>query len=178
MAPSFIDSSFTTKKEYDDWIATQPSQPQALAGSGACSACDTPLLAAGLAASGVVFGTHPPWHHVAPNGSQRVTGLKVTNSLTGEKVLFVPREGNRITWYTCGPTVYDVCHMGHARAYVTMDIIRRILEDYFSYDVFLQVNVTDIDDKIIARARRNKLLADYAASGKSFAESRPACRQN
>ena len=37
--------------------------------------------------------------------------------------------------YTCGPTVYDMCHLGHARAYRTFDIIRRIMEDYFGYDV-------------------------------------------
>jgi cysteinyl-tRNA synthetase len=46
-------------------------------------------------------------------------------------------DGQRVTWYTCGPTVYDVCHMGHARAYLTFDILRRILEDYFRYDVKL-----------------------------------------
>ena len=80
------------------------------------------------------------------------------------QVPFVPMDGQRVTWYTCGPTVYDVCHMGHARAYLTFDILRRILEDYFRYDVKLVVNVTDIDDKIIKRARCNKLLADYTAA--------------
>ena len=130
----------------------------------------TPCVAPGLAASGTPFGPHPCWHAVAPGGGQRETGLCVTNSLTGEKVPFVPRVGNRVTWYTCGPTVYDVCHMGHARAYVTMDILRRILEDHFGYEVFMQVNVTDIDDKIILRARRNKLLADYAAQSRPWAE--------
>ena len=112
-------------------------------------ACETPRLAAGLG-PGQAFGGHPCWHPVPPSG-QRVTGLRVINSLTGEKVPFVPREGNRVMWYTCGPTVYDSCHMGHARAYLTMDILRRILEDYFNYVIFMQVNVTDIDDKIILR---------------------------
>ena len=46
---------------------------------------------------------------------------------------------HQVSWYTCGPTVYDACHMGHARAYLTMDILRRLLEDYFGYEVFLQV---------------------------------------
>lgn len=90
----------------------------------------------------------------------------MVNSLTGQKELFIPRVGNRVLWYTCGPTVYDVCHMGHARAYLTMDIMRRIMEDYFAYEVFLQVNVTDIDDKIIKRARQNRLLDDYIAEGR------------
>ena len=115
-----------------------------------------------------------------------MTGLRVHNSLTSEKELFIPKEGNKVSspyisptsplhlphisptspqvsWYTCGPTVYDACHMGHARAYLTMDILRRILEDYFGYEVFMQVNVTDVDDKIIKRARVNRLLADYVA---------------
>ncbi len=53
-----------------------------------------------------------------PEQSDR--GLLVNNSLVPEKVTpFAPREGNKVTWYTCGPTVYDVAHMGHARAYLT-----------------------------------------------------------
>jgi cysteinyl-tRNA synthetase len=51
--------------------------------------------------------------------------------------------------------------MGHARAYLTFDILRRIMEDYFHFDLLYQVNITDVDDKIILRARQNKLLADY-----------------
>lgn len=62
------------------------------------------------------------------------------------------QEGNRINWYGCGPTVYDSAHMGHARTYVAFDIIRRILSDYFGYDVNMVMNITDIDDKIIARS--------------------------
>lgn len=106
-------------------------------------------------------GIHPPWHSPAQADGQRRTGLVVRNTLTGDKEEFIPRVCNRVMWYTCGPTVYDSSHMGHARAYLTMDIMRRILEDYFGYEVFLQVNVTDIDDKIIKRARQNKLLDDY-----------------
>ncbi|GHP07970.1 hypothetical protein PPROV_000671200 [Pycnococcus provasolii] len=101
---------------------------------------------------------HPAWCQPIAG---RATGLKVNNTLTGEPVPFVPRSGNAVTWYTCGPTVYDVAHMGHARAYLSFDILRRIMEDYFHYDVLFQVNITDIDDKIILRARRNKLFEDY-----------------
>jgi cysteinyl-tRNA synthetase len=52
--------------------------------------------------------------------------------------------------------------MGHARAYLTFDILRRIMEDYFGYDVTYHVNITDIDDKIILRARRNHLVEVFA----------------
>merc|ERR1719399_1741776 len=86
------------------------------------------------------------------------------NSLTGEKEEFRPAEGRKVSWYVCGPTVYDHAHLGHARAYLTFDIMRRIMEDYFGYEVFYQMNITDIDDKIILRARRNKLVADFGAA--------------
>ncbi|KAG8711525.1 hypothetical protein FRC09_020546 [Ceratobasidium sp. 395] len=79
--------------------------------------------------------------------------LKVYNSLTKSKTEFIPKKGRNVTWYNCGPTVYDSSHMGHARNYLTQDIIRRILTDYFGYDVHFVMNITDIDDKIIIRAR-------------------------
>lgn len=70
----------------------------------------------------------------------------------------IPR---KVLWYSCGPTVYDVAHMGHARSsfwlcfscrtYLSQDIIMRILRDYFNYDVQFVMNITDIDDKIIKR---------------------------
>ncbi|KIJ54675.1 hypothetical protein M422DRAFT_24582 [Sphaerobolus stellatus SS14] len=84
--------------------------------------------------------------------------LKVYNSLTRTKTPFVPQHGRNVKWYNCGPTVYDSSHMGHARNYVTQDYIRRILTDYFGYDVHFVMNITDIDDKIIQRSRRNHLL--------------------
>jgi hypothetical protein len=87
--------------------------------------------------------------------------LKLYNSLTRKKEEFVPLEGKKVTWYSCGPTVYDASHMGHARSYITFDIIFRVLRDYFGYDVHFVMNVTDIDDKIINRARQNHLLAQY-----------------
>jgi cysteinyl-tRNA synthetase len=89
--------------------------------------------------------------------------LYVHNSITDDLDLFRPRQNRTVTWYTCGPTVYDACHMGHARAYLTFDILRRIMEDYFHFDMLYQVNITDVDDKIILRARQNKLIQDYTS---------------
>jgi len=96
-----------------------------------------------------------------PENDSNFPNLHVHNSITNELNLFRPRLGRTVTWYTCGPTVYDSNHMGHARAYLTFDILRRIMEDYFHFDVFYQVNITDVDDKIILRARQNKLINDY-----------------
>ncbi|BDA46365.1 Cysteine-tRNA ligase, cytoplasmic [Coccomyxa sp. Obi] len=91
--------------------------------------------------------------------------LKLYNTLTKQKEEFVPLDptGHHVTWYTCGPTVYDAAHLGHARYYVTMDILRRVLEDYFGYSISFVMNVTDVDDKIIQRARLNHLLQKYLA---------------
>jgi len=97
----------------------------------------------------------------AAAASAPTNNLRVLNSLTGEKVPFRPRNGRTVRWYTCGPTVYDVTHVGHASNYVSLDILRRILTDYFGYEVTLQMNVTDIDDKIIKRA---------AEAGEPFAD--------
>lgn len=101
--------------------------------------------------------------------------LTLYNSLVDEKVPFIPAAGlhsKEISWYTCGPTVYDVAHMGHARNYVTFDIVRRVLEDYFGYQCLFVMNVTDVDDKIILRARRNYLLSQYKAETKDAAAVR------
>lgn len=58
-----------------------------------------------------------------------------------------------LTWYACGPTVYDDAHIGHARTYVATDIIRRILHNHFRVPVEFAMGITDIDDKIIARGK-------------------------
>jgi cysteinyl-tRNA synthetase len=71
-------------------------------------------------------------------------------------------EGNRVGWYICGPTVYDSAHMGHARNYVNFDVLRRVMSDYFRYDVRFIMNVTDIDDKIVMRAHLRRSEAVLA----------------
>ncbi|KAL3680926.1 hypothetical protein R1sor_023882 [Riccia sorocarpa] len=103
--------------------------------------------------------------------SKPLDGLKVFNSLSGTKVPFQTNDGTRkVTWYNCGPTVYDSAHIGHARNYLTFDIIRRIMEDYFGYEIRYVMNITDIDDKIIHRARRNYLLNQYLSTVGSYLE--------
>ncbi|XP_051578516.1 cysteine--tRNA ligase, cytoplasmic-like [Myxocyprinus asiaticus] len=109
----------------------------------------------------------PPWS--PPKGTD-ISKLCLYNSLTRTKEVFVPQRGNRVLWYCCGPTVYDASHMGHARSYISFDILRRILKNYFKYDVFYCMNITDIDDKIIKRARQNYLLEQYREKKPSASE--------
>ena len=90
----------------------------------------------------------PPW--TPPKGATKHPKLKVYNSLTKSKVPFLTRDpkGESISWYACGPTVYDDAHLGHARNYVSTDILRRILRDYFGFKVNFIMNITDVDDKV------------------------------
>lgn len=78
--------------------------------------------------------------------------LFLYNTLSKNLEKFTPNENNRVKIYICGPTVYDSPHIGHARTYISFDVIRRILMEYFNFDVTLVMNITNIDDKIIKRA--------------------------
>uniref|UniRef100_A0A8C9ASS9 Cysteine--tRNA ligase, cytoplasmic n=1 Tax=Prolemur simus TaxID=1328070 RepID=A0A8C9ASS9_PROSS len=100
----------------------------------------------------------PQW---SPPAGTEPCKLRLYNSLTRNKDVFIPQDGKKVTWYCCGPTVYDASHMGHARSYISFDILRRVLKDYFQFDVFYCMNITDIDDKIIRRARQNHLFEQY-----------------
>ena len=86
--------------------------------------------------------------------------LTLFNTLTRKKELFEPLVPKCASMYVCGVTVYDYCHVGHARAYVSFDTLRRYLM-YSGYDVNYIQNFTDIDDKIINRAQQ--LGQDIAA---------------
>ncbi|WOT04095.1 cysteine--tRNA ligase [Shewanella youngdeokensis] len=81
--------------------------------------------------------------------------LKLYNSLTRQKEQFVPLQPGKIGMYVCGVTIYDLCHIGHGRTFVSFDMIVRYLR-YSGYDVNFQRNITDVDDKIIKRANENK----------------------
>ena len=71
--------------------------------------------------------------------------------MTRRKEIFKPREGNKIKMFVCGPTVYDHSHIGHARTYISFDVIVRYLK-YSGFTVFYLQNITDLDDKILKRA--------------------------
>ncbi|MYG62300.1 MAG: cysteine--tRNA ligase, partial [Acidimicrobiales bacterium] len=89
--------------------------------------------------------------------------LQIFDTMTRRKTAFVPRTPGEISMYVCGPTVYDVPHLGHGRTALTYDVIRRYLE-WSGYEVTVASNVTDIDDKIVERARRDQRSeADVAA---------------
>ena len=77
--------------------------------------------------------------------------LKLFNTLTGRQEVFEPMEPKHVRMYVCGVTVYDYCHIGHARSALVFDVLRRYLE-YCGYGVTFVKNFTDVDDKIIKRA--------------------------
>ncbi len=80
--------------------------------------------------------------------------LKIHNNLTRQKEIFKPIKEGKVTMYVCGMTVYDFCHIGHARVMVVFDVVSRYLREQ-GYDLTYVRNVTDIDDKIIKRANEN-----------------------
>ncbi|KAL8358567.1 hypothetical protein RB598_003027 [Gaeumannomyces tritici] len=119
----------------------------------------------------------PPWAPPQARPDTQLPRLKIYNSLTRSKDDFVPVDptGKVVTWYACGPTVYEDAHLGHAKNYVSTDIIRRIMKDYFGFHVKFVMNITDIDDKIILQARKQHLLAcfkrDHATEDDSVSDA-------
>ncbi len=82
--------------------------------------------------------------------------LKIYNTMTRKKEEFKPLTNNRVYLFVCGPTVYDYSHLGHARTYVSYDVIARWLR-HRGYSLLFLMNITDIDDKIIKRAEEKKV---------------------
>ena len=93
--------------------------------------------------------------------------MKIFNTLTKEKVDFVPVNEGEVKIYACGPTVYNFIHIGNARPICVFDVLRRYLE-YRGYKVTFVQNFTDIDDKIIKRA--NEEGTDYETVSKKYIE--------
>ncbi len=89
--------------------------------------------------------------------------MKIYNSYTNKTEEFRPVDGNNVKMYVCGPTVYDFAHLGHARCYITWDMVVRYLR-FRRYDVVYARNVTDVDDKIIAKAKAQKTTPEAVAA--------------
>ncbi|XP_060039757.1 probable cysteine--tRNA ligase, mitochondrial [Erinaceus europaeus] len=82
------------------------------------------------------------------------TGVAVYNSLTRRKDPLIVSRADAASWYSCGPTVYDHAHLGHACSFVRFDVVRRVLSRVFGCHAVTVMGVTDVDDKIIRRARQ------------------------
>ncbi len=89
--------------------------------------------------------------------------LALYNTLTGRQELFEPIQPGRVRMYVCGVTVYDYCHIGHARSALVFDVLRRYLE-YSGYQVDFVKNFTDVDDKIIKRANERGVSCEAITS--------------
>lgn len=93
--------------------------------------------------------------------------LQIFNTLTAKKEDFIPASGKTVHMYACGPTVYDLCHLGHARMAIVFDVVQRYLR-YSGYDVTFVRNITDVDDKIINRAREIGIRPEQLARENIF----------
>ncbi|MBO5435650.1 cysteine--tRNA ligase [bacterium] len=98
--------------------------------------------------------------------------MKLHNSFTGKIEDFTTIEDNKVKMYVCGPTVYDYAHLGHARCYITWDVLYRYLK-FKGYDVTYCRNVTDVDDKILKKAEKEGKTPEEVSQYwyKAFAES-------
>mmetsp|Transcript_18418 Transcript_18418/g.51390 ORF Transcript_18418/g.51390 Transcript_18418/m.51390 type:complete len:593 (-) Transcript_18418:277-2055(-) len=88
--------------------------------------------------------------------TKEIPDLMLFNTKSRSKELFQTIVPNKVSMYTCGPTVYDFAHVGNFRAFLTYDLVKRVLT-YFGYDVEHICNLTDVDDKIINRANEQNL---------------------
>ena len=85
--------------------------------------------------------------------------LKFFNTLSKKQEEFKPLNEGKVKMYVCGPTVYDKAHLGHARCYITWDVLYRYLK-FKGFDVTYCRNVTDIDDKILKKADDRGVLPE------------------
>ena len=101
--------------------------------------------------------------------------MRLHNSYTNKIEEFKPIDGNKVKMYVCGPTVYDNAHLGHARCYITWDVLYRYLK-FRGYDVTYCRNVTDVDDKILKKAEKENKTPEEVSTFwyKKFSESMKA----
>ena len=90
--------------------------------------------------------------------------LKIYNTLTKQKEEFKPINPPEVRMYMCGPTVYDLFHIGNARSFILADIVRRYLK-YSGYKVKFAMNLTDVDDKIIKKSNEEKIDTSEVQTG-------------
>ena len=91
------------------------------------------------------------------------------NSLTKKKEFFVPAQKNIVKIYVCGVTVYDLCHLGHARGAINFDVLKKLFQT-LGYQVIFVKNYTDIDDKIIAESNKLNIPIQELTEKKTIAE--------
>lgn len=101
-------------------------------------------------------------HHKDECYKKKVLMFKLYNSYSQKTEEFIPLEGNKVKMYVCGPTVYDYAHLGHARCYITWDVLYRYLK-FKGFDVTYCRNVTDVDDKILKKAEAEGVSSDDIA---------------
>jgi len=89
-------------------------------------------------------------------GDYKFMNLKFYNTLSRKKEILRPRKNKKVQMFVCGPTVYDFPHIGHARTYIVFDTVAKYLKRK-GYNVFYLQNITDIDDKVIIRAKKEKI---------------------
>ena len=101
--------------------------------------------------------------------------MRLHNSYSNQIEEFIPIEENKVKMYVCGPTVYDNAHLGHARCYITWDVLYRYLK-FKGYDVTYCRNVTDVDDKILKKAEKENKTPEEVSTYwyKKFSESMKA----
>ncbi|XP_014357050.2 probable cysteine--tRNA ligase, mitochondrial [Papilio machaon] len=99
-----------------------------------------------------------------PNGNP--IGVYVYNCIADQKVPVILNDPTIATWYSCGPTVYDSAHIGHACCYVKLDILQRIMKSFFNIKLVTAMGITDIDDKIIKKAKETN--TDFRIVAKNF----------
>jgi cysteinyl-tRNA synthetase len=130
-------------------------------------ACSLFIGAAFLAAANALSSYHQPNARIRrqtsrraaaasrdPFGDERLRSFSLYNTATRGKAPFWPQAAPKVSFYSCGPTVYDYAHIGNFRAFLTYDVLKRWLT-FLGFDVDHVCNLTDIDDKIITRMQRD-----------------------